>query len=204
MTTSYVLTDIEGTTTPITFVHDVLFPFSQKHLRRFVQDEATARQMLKWIEEDRKEPALKELQGRIWREGYEAGELLSEIYPDVKPALARWTQRGLALGIYSSGSVEAQKLLFRHTREGDLTPFFSHYFDTAVGAKRDASAYRKIVAEVVVPAGRILFLSDVTQELDAAKAAGMRTVQLVRPGTVGGSAHETAADFAEVDRLISP
>ena len=201
---SYVLTDIEGTTTPITFVHDVLFPFSQRHLRRYVNDDATASRLLKWIEEDRKEPELKELQGRIWREGYETGELVSEIYPDVKPALARWNQRGLGLGIYSSGSVEAQALLFKHMQEGDLTPFFSHYFDTGVGAKRDAGAYQKIVAKVAVPAGRIIFLSDVVQELDAARTAGMRTVQVVRPGTVAGSAHETAADFGEVDRLISP
>ncbi len=195
---SFILTDIEGTTTPIAFVHDVLFPFSKKHLDRHAPDAETAARLRRWIEEDRKEPELKELQGRIWREGYESGELVSDVYPDVKPALTRWQQRGLGLGIYSSGSVEAQKLLFRYTSEGDLTPFFGAYFDTKVGAKRETDAYRKIAAELRRPASEILFLSDVEAELDAAQAAGMRTLQIVRPGTVAGRLHATARSFEEV------
>lgn len=194
----FVLTDIEGTTTPIAFVHDVLFPYSAKHLDRFVTNPDEAARFRRWIAEDRKEPELKALQGRIWREGYETGELVSDLYPDVRPALERWKRHGIGLGIYSSGSVEAQKLLFRHTKEGDLTPLFSAYFDTNVGAKREPEAYRRIAADLRLAGESVLFLSDVEAELDAARVAGMKTLQIVRPGTVASTKHPTAAGFDEV------
>lgn len=195
---TYVLLDIEGTTTPITFVHDVLFPFSKRHLKRYVADPERAARLLRYIEEDRKDPELKELQGRIWQEGYASGELVSVLYPDVKPALEKWKAAGKSLGIYSSGSVQAQKLLFAHTQVGDLTPLFSDYFDTKVGAKRQRSAYERIVKSLGRPAGEILFLSDVTEELDAAAAAHMKTTQLVRPGTAAGTHHPVVASFDEL------
>jgi len=227
----YVLTDIEGTTTPITFVHDVLFPYSKARLAEFVRthandsrvqncledtkktvheeeghavsdDEAT-QQLERWIQQDRKHPALKTLQGMIWRYGYESGTYTSEVYADVRPALERWKERGLGLGIYSSGSVEAQQLLFGHTPTGDMTPLFAHFFDTAVGGKRESSSYQAILTRLSLPGSAVLFLSDVPEELDAAEAAGMRTVQLIRPGTVASAGHQTARDFTEVEPLLS-
>jgi enolase-phosphatase E1 len=226
----YVLMDIEGTTTPITFVHDVLFPYSTKHLPEYVRDHAAdptvkqalsdtkatvakengatlddagaVAQLLRWIKEDRKHPALKTLQGLIWRHGYEAGAYTGLIYDDVKPMLDKWQGQGKKLGIYLSGSVVAQKLLFGYTQAGDLTPYFSHYFDTAVGGKREAVAYDKILSELRLPGSDVVFLSDVIEELDAARAAGMKTVQLVRPGTKPGDRHPTAPDYLAVDRLL--
>jgi enolase-phosphatase E1 len=222
----YVLMDIEGTTTPIAFVHEVLFPYAAKHLPAFVaahaadaevrrcldetkataQAEAGARlddagalgQLLVWIAEDRKHPALKTLQGLVWRQGYADGALLSQIYDDVPGALREWAARGLRLGIYSSGSVEAQVLLFRHSDKGDLTPLLGDYFDTAVGPKREPASYRTIAERLGSPAAEILFLSDVEAELDAAAQAGMAPTQIVRPGTRRGERHRSAGPFAEV------
>lgn len=227
----YILTDIEGTTTPITFVHDVLFPYSYEHLANYVhehgqdpvvqkcladtletakkegrphsnQDEAIA-QLLAWIKEDRKHPALKTLQGLIWRAGYANQSFQAQIYPDVKPSLAAWKARGLKLGVYSSGSVDAQKLLFGHTPDGDLTPFFSHYFDTAVGGKREKDSYGRILQALNQAGPEVLFLSDVSEELVAARAAGMATIQLIRPGTRPAAGERHAKDFYEVDSFVS-
>lgn len=223
----YILTDIEGTTTSISFVHDVLFPYSSAHLPNWVRAHAgedrvksalaqvrdtASREMglenpsmdecigllMQWIAEDRKHGALKALQGYIWKEGYTSGAFTSHIYPDVAPALARWKKSGMKMGVYSSGSVDAQILLFGHTSEGDLKPYFSDYFDTAVGHKREVKSYEHICTALGLPAGEILFLSDVPEELDAAKAAGMQTIQLLRPGTAASDRHQTAATFAEI------
>ena len=155
-----------------------------------------------WIDTDRKHPALKALQGLIWREGYESGEFTSDIYADVYPVLAAWKERGLQLGIYSSGSVQAQLLLFKHTDRGDMTPLFSHHFDTAVGGKREAGAYRQILAQLSLAASDVLFLSDIAAELEAAAAVGIQTIQLVRPGTCAAPGQRTAADLYAVDKLI--
>jgi enolase-phosphatase E1 len=226
----YVLMDIEGTTTPITFVHDVLFPYSKAHLAAYVaahadepdvrsalegtkrtaaeesgrrlNDAEAVQQLLAWIDADRKHPALKALQGMIWEDGYGTGAYTSEVYPEVRPCLERWKERGITLGIYSSGSVQAQKLLFKYTPVGDVTPLLSHYFDTGVGGKREADSYRRILAEIKVEAGAVLFLSDVPEELDAAAVSGMQTAQLLRPGTKAGGTHKRAADFGEVERLF--
>jgi len=222
----YVLMDIEGTTTAIDFVHKTLFPYAARHLARFVTEhggeprvaaclaevKATVRDqegraiddreavavLLRWIDEDRKHGALKSLQGMIWRQGYLDGDYVAHVYADVAPALAAWKRRGLILAIYSSGSIEAQKLLFAHTGAGDLTPLISHYFDTTSGPKRERESYLHIARDLAAAPGEILFLSDVAEELDAALAAGMATTQLLRPGTPVGSGHPTAADFSQI------
>ncbi len=222
----YILTDIEGTTTSVSFVYDTLFPYFTKHFAGFYtrhyphyglaeQLEAVMQtvreeenkiigpieavdQLLAWTAADRKHPALKALQGSVWRAAYEAGEIQGHIYDDVLPALQRWQNAGYGLGIYSSGSVEAQQLLFGHSVFGDLRPFFAHYFDTKVGHKREAASYRNIEAALGIPAADILFLSDVEAELDAAAEAGFQTIQLVRPGNQAGTRHRVVADFSEI------
>lgn len=222
----FILTDIEGTTTDINFVHQVLFPYAYQKLPAFVranlqnpevekaleltqqslQEEGLPAQstddlvagLLSWITADRKHPALKSLQGLIWEEGYVSGGFKGHIYPDVLPALERWKQEGLRLGIYSSGSVAAQKLLFGYSVYGDLNPFFEAYFDTAVGHKREVHAYETIANQLNLSPAEILFLSDVEAELDAAKAAGMQCLQLLRPGTIPSMRHEGVGSFAKI------
>jgi enolase-phosphatase E1 len=222
----YILTDIEGTTTDIKFVHQVLFPYSAERITNFVLDNPSDHEvnvcvevtrstlieegmpdptgediidaLLRWIREDRKHPALKHLQGLIWREGYLNGDFKGHVYPDVPPVLEQWQKSGLAMGIYSSGSEEAQRLLFGHSDFGDLKPFFSHYFDTEMGPKREVQSYHNIVNRLGLPAESILFLSDVEAELDAAQAAGMATLQLLREGTVASEGHLGVATFAEI------
>jgi enolase-phosphatase E1 len=166
--------------------------------------------LLGWMARDEKVTALKTVQGRIWAEGYGRGEILGVLYADVPPALQRWAKGGLKLFVYSSGSVEAQKLLFGHVRSeaatasgtADFLPMFQGFFDTRVGPKRAAESYRLICRGANVSATETLFLSDVEAELDAAAQAGLLTCQLVRAadGTVASARHERAADFAEVAR----
>jgi enolase-phosphatase E1 len=131
---------------------------------------------------DRKSTALKSLQGKIWNQGYQDGTLRSQVFPDVKPAFERWTSSGKRLFIFSSGSVQAQQLLFRYSEEGDLTDFLSGYFDTQTGGKREAESYRKIADAIGIAPDKILFISDVTAELKAAQTAGMQTLFSMRPG----------------------
>lgn len=216
-----VVTDIEGTTTAISFVHRVLFPYADAHLDAFLDarggDPAVAAALAeaaadpdaggdvraalhRWIAEDRKFGPLKTLQGMIWEDGFRNGALRAHLYPDVAPALRAWHAGGIRLAVYSSGSVGAQKLLFAHTEAGDLTGLFGGFFDTAVGAKREPASYAAITARLGLPAGSILFLSDVEAELDAAAASGLATCQLVRAedGTVATERHRTAGDFRAV------
>lgn len=221
MSVKYVITDIEGTTTDIRFVHNVLFPFARKHLAQFVEqhqdkpeiaaviaevkaglgDNANLNdvinQLIEWIDQDKKITPLKTLQGFIWQQGYESGELKSHIYDDVVPMLELWRDQDITLGIYSSGSVGAQKLLFKYTQKGDLTPMFSHYFDTNIGHKREADSYHNIAELMNAEPAQVLFLSDVVEELDAAKAAGMQTVQLHRDGQPTGT-HPIASGFSHI------
>lgn len=222
----FILMDIEGTTTSISFVHEVLFPYASAHMEDFVRsntndsriqqaledvkktvqeedqkalsDQEAVEQLLQWIKEDRKHTALKALQGYLWKNGYETGEYKGHIYDDVVPLLEKWKEAGIKMGIYSSGSVEAQKLLFGFSEKGDLTPYLSAYFDTRVGHKREVESYQTIQNILDVPAENILFLSDVQEELDAAKAAGFQTTQLVRPGTEACSEHQTVSDFSQL------
>lgn len=199
-----ILTDIEGTTSSISFVKDVLFPYARDALPGFVRDNADkpgVRQWLDvvatehgaicddemivevlqgWIDEDRKHTALKALQGMVWEAGYADGDFTAPLYPDVAPALRGWHAEGYPLAVFSSGSVPAQKLLFGHTDDGDLLPLFDAFFDTEVGHKREANSYRRIAEALDRAPGEIIFLSDVVEELDAARDAGMRTVLLDR------------------------
>lgn len=217
-----ILTDIEGTTTSLSFVHDVLFPYARRTLPAFIRENKhdpevknlldalreqqgrylTEQQiidlLLHWMNEDRKDTVLKALQGMVWRNGYECGNFTGHVYEDAARKLHEWHDRELTLAIYSSGSVPAQKLLFGHSDHGDLTPLFSHYFDTRIGSKREAGAYKAIADTMKLPAEEILFLSDVVAELDAARAAGMLTTQLIREGQAAGD-HPTAATFDEID-----
>ncbi|NMJ44390.1 acireductone synthase [Roseomonas sp. JC162] len=222
--TTCILTDIEGTTSAIAFVKETLFPFAEAELDAFLdaheEEPAVAAVMAEvghiareqdprstlriWMAEDAKVTPLKTLQGLIWRAGYLDGRLKGHLWPDVAPCLRAWSRAGLRLAVYSSGSVEAQKLLFGHSVAGDLTPLFDGFFDTKVGGKRDQASYAAIAAGLHLPAGEVLFLSDVAEELDAAAAAGMRTCQLVRPadGTQPCGRHPEAADFPGVARLF--
>lgn len=218
-----VLTDIEGTTSAISFVHDVLFPYASSELADFVRDNeddpaiaqilADARDeadepgattervieiLLGWIAEDRKATPLKELQGHIWRNGYESGDFTGHVYVDAVEGLRRWHEAGIDLYVYSSGSVGAQKLLFGNSDAGDLTHLFSGYFDTNIGHKKDVAAYEAIAESIGVDPAEILFLSDVAEELDAARTAGMQTMQLVRDDAVVVGEHQVADDFDDV------
>lgn len=215
-----VLLDIEGTTSAIAFVKDTLFPFAERALDGFLRDHAAepalaaileevralapgedpATALRGWMARDEKVTPLKALQGMIWREGFEAGALRGHLWPDVAPCLRAWAAAGLALRIYSSGSVEAQRLLFGHSEAGDLTPLLSGFDDTRTGPKREAASYAAIAAAAALPPDAVLFLSDVEAELDAAAAAGMRTAQIVRAadGTLAGTRHPTCTTFPEV------
>jgi len=204
MTIRAILTDIEGTTSSISFVKDVLFPYARRALPRFVaargkepavrkwldvvatenggmcQDEMIVEVLQGWIDEDRKHTALKALQGMIWADGYRSVDFTAHIYPDAAKSLRDWHASGLPLYVYSSGSVPAQRLFFGHSDAGDLTAMFSGWYDTEMGGKRDAQSYRNIVESIGIPAGEILFLSDVVEELDAARDAGLQTVLIDR------------------------
>ena len=166
---------------------------------RELTPDAAATVLEGWIDADKKVTPLKTLQGLIWRQGYEAGELKGHVYPDTPEYLRKWHARGLKLYVYSSGSVEAQKLIFAHTAHGDLTPLFSGYFDTRIGGKREAQSYKTILRDTGLPAEAMLFLSDVGEELDAARAAGMKTCQLLRDDKARpATAHPQARNFSEV------
>ncbi|MBJ7372588.1 MAG: acireductone synthase [Pseudomonas sp.] len=223
MSIKAILTDIEGTTSAVSFVFDVLFPYAAKHLPDFVRQNASradvAEQLdavrrdsnepladvervveilLSWIAEDRKATPLKALQGMVWAQGYQAGQLKGHVYPDAVEALQRWHAAGFQLFVYSSGSIQAQKLIFGCSEAGDLTPLFSGYFDTTSGPKREAQSYRHIQQAIGVDAGEILFLSDIVEELDAAQSAGLKTCGLAREGGELGS-HITVDIFTGIE-----
>jgi len=256
-----IVLDIEGTTTPIAFVYDVLFPFARAHLRDFLRNPANASRLqeplqllhAEWLvdgertsvpdpwntsvpagtltsapggrveagdggaggagdggaaayvealmDRDRKSPGLKLLQGRIWEDGYRAGVLKGEVFADVPPALQRWRDAGLDVAIYSSGSELAQQLIFGSTADGDLTRLMVRFFDTAVGAKGAPASYRRIAAELGRAPDRLLFISDVTSELDAAHTAGCAVLLCVRPGNRPQPPHayRTISSFDEIE-----
>lgn len=190
-----VVTDIEGTTSSIAFVHDVLFPYARARLDAYAAAHAAEvapilaevgheplATLHRWMDEDRKATPLKTLQGLIWREGYLAGELKGHVYPDAVLGLRGWRAQGLTLAVYSSGSEEAQKLLFGHSVAGDLSPLFSAWFDTRIGAKAEPASYAGIAAALGLAPAAILFLSDMSAEIAAARQAGLQAVRLVREG----------------------
>ncbi|NKI75463.1 acireductone synthase [Dickeya sp. CFBP 2040] len=219
-----IVTDIEGTTSDIRFVHHVLFPYARARLAGAVaqadhepeiaaaltlarhelgQPEASSAQLLaafnQFMDEDRKSPALKLLQGIIWRSGYRNGDFRGHVYDDVAPQLRAWRGQGIALYVYSSGSVEAQHLLFGHSDAGDLRPLFTGYFDTGVGAKREVASYQNIAGLIGLPASELLFLSDIRQELDAAAQAGWHTCQLIRDEADAESRHRQVNRFDQIE-----
>lgn len=227
MNVKAIVTDIEGTTSSISFVHEVLFPYASHALADFVSShltdarvtkilddvrteageadantERTVEILLQWIRDDRKATPLKELQGHIWRHGYESGEFTGHVYEDAVRNLRRWSGDGMRLFVYSSGSVGAQQLLFGFSDAGDLTPLFEAYFDTRIGPKMAADSYREIAQKIQLDAEKILFLSDVAAELDAAESAGMKTLQLVRNDKVVPGTHPVARDFDEVHSIL--
>jgi len=222
-----IVTDIEGTTSAIAFVKEVLFPYAARAIPDYVRahreradvaaildevareaalprddNEALIGQLLRWIEEDRKLTPLKTLQGLVWRAGYESGAYRAHIYPDAAGALRAWHARGIALYVYSSGSIAAQQLFFAHSEAGDLTPLFSGYFDTTTGAKQDSASYRAIAAAIGVAPEKLLFLSDIKAELDAARAVGLNTCWLQRPQDSAALAqdatHPVARSFDDI------
>ncbi len=228
-----ILLDIEGTTTPIDFVHKTLFPYAKQRIREYVAanwnsiveelrmladehsaddayersyDESSPSSVSNYLEflidSDRKSTPLKSIQGRIWRDGYESGDLRSIVYEDVPPALKAWHDRGRQIAIYSSGSVLAQKLIFRYSDHGDLSGFLSDFFDTNIGHKRDAESYAAIAKTLERSSDEIVFVSDVVPELDAAVSAGFWTALSVRPGNADvdiGVPHKAITSF---DQLV--
>jgi enolase-phosphatase E1 len=235
-----VLLDIEGTTTPITFVTELLFPFVRDRLRRYLDRHSasplhehlwaalraeyeadrrldagvpdwpdsppparvdTIAAYVIWLmDRDRKSTALKKLQGCIWEEGYVRGDLVGEVFPDVPGALSRWHADQRLVGIFSSGSTLAQRLLFRYSQAGDLTPYLTVYFDTTTGPKTDPSSYTRIAERLGTVPEAVMFVSDTVRELDAARACGMRTRLAVRPGNppAPSSGHEPLLSLDEI------
>jgi enolase-phosphatase E1 len=218
-----IVTDIEGTISSLAFVRGVLFPYARAHMGGYVREHAdnatvaallddvraevgkdlsleeVIAQLITWIDEDKKITPLKTLQGLMWEEGYKAADLRGHVYVDAMTRLVQWNHQGIPLYVYSSGSVYAQKLLFGYTEYGDMNKLFSGYFDTRVGAKVEATSYERIAQSIGVDAADILFLSDVEAELDAARAAGMQTVWLVREGHIHPFAsHQQVRDFESI------
>lgn len=223
-----ILTDIEGTTSSLSFVKDVLFPYARAKLPEYVRQHqqepnvkqlladtcreagiactcdadpnAAIAQLIEWIDQDKKITPLKALQGLIWQAGYEQCELKGHLYPDAIYNLKSWKYNGIMLYVYSSGSVLAQKLLFGHTEVGDLMPLFSGFFDTNIGGKKEVDSYRKIADEIGLSPEDILFLSDIKEELDAAKEANFQTVWLVRDHELNKETeHLQVSNFDEIE-----
>ena len=237
-----VLLDIEGTTSSVSFVYDVMFPFALRELDGYLEKSwhtpecraaceqiardagyeslaayaayngevgnevakrrAVCDEVVRLMDGDVKATGLKELQGLIWQRGFQSGELLAQVYDDVPPALLRWNGSGLDVRIYSSGSIQAQKLFFGHSEYGDLLRQFRGHYDTTTGPKREAASYDAIAKDYQLPPGEIAFLSDVVAELDAARAAGMQTVLVLRPGNKliePGHGHAVIASFTQLE-----
>ena len=222
----WIITDIEGTTTSISFVHDTLFPYARTHMPSFLSEhhdnqEVNAQiQAIKvrlkltslnevsvvldqWMREDRKETELKALQGLLWRKGYEAEDFKGHVYSDVEPALRRWDNAGIFVGIYSSGSVAAQRLLFGCSEAGDLSRYLKAYFDTRIGHKKVAASYRAIANDLGVSPDDIVFLSDVGDELSAASESGLAVVQLLRENVIRDDRFPGLDSFDDLDGLWS-
>ncbi|MCB9924599.1 MAG: acireductone synthase [Planctomycetaceae bacterium] len=233
-----ILLDIEGTTSSISFVYDVMFPYIRRELAEYLvrtwgdadlqaaceliavdagfesfavwrEDLVTdgQRQQLvhdevnRLMDGDTKATGLKQLQGLIWKAGFEDGELRAHVYDDVTDALTAWNQMGVDVRVYSSGSIAAQRLFFGHTVAGDLLHCFRGHYDTTTGSKRESSSYSAIAVAFGLRPEEILFMSDVVAELDAARAAGLQTTLVIRPGNVHASAshvHPEIESFAEV------
>ena len=223
MNQQHLLLDIEGTTCPVSFVSDVLFPFAKQELSTYIQqhwDQSPHNKQIQaakkeWLDDrstksiqikqqvtkgeaeeidgliqylkhlisiDKKSTALKDLQGKIWEHGYKNGELKSQLFPETSECLREWREQGLTLSVYSSGSIQAQKLLYRHSPAGDLEKFFSHWFDTHTGPKKSTESYTEIAEQLDSSPNKIWFVSDNGAECDSARLAGMHTLFSLRDG----------------------
>lgn len=233
-----IVLDIEGTTSSMSFVYEVLLPYARTHLVKFLEDhwddpdvvsarhqmarDAGVESFSQWcydlapaqeqrflrdevlalMDRDAKATGLKQLQGLIWRQGFESGTLRAHVYDDVPPALAAWHRRGLDVRIYSSGSVTAQQLFFGHTRHGDLRPYLRGHYDTTTGPKKEVESYRRIAADMGVAPDRLIFLSDVCAELDAARAAGLQTRLVIRPGNANPGTEQGHLEIHDFSTLV--
>lgn len=241
-----ILLDIEGTTSSVSFVYDVMFPYVRKHLTfevltnwlepEYIEafhaiakdagheslgawlktqgmsrenplrgSQLIVQEVTRLMDGDVKSTGLKALQGLIWKAGFDSGELKAHVYDDVRPALVAWNAAGIDVRIYSSGSIQAQKLFFGHTIAGDLLPHFRGYYDTTTGPKKEPASYTKIAAEFRLPPSEIVFLSDIVAELDAARAAGLATALVVREVNASnqasnGGPHREIRSFAELEK----
>ena len=223
MNQQHLLLDIEGTTCPVSFVSDVLFPFAKQELSQYIKqhwdksphDKPIQTAKKEWLDDqspesiqlkqqvmqggteeidaliqylkhlisiDKKSTALKDLQGRIWEHGYNNGDLKSQLYPETAECLREWREQGITLSVYSSGSIQAQKLLYRHSPAGDLEKVFSHWFDTHTGPKKSTESYRTIAKQLQSSPNKIWFVSDNGSECDSARSAGMHTLFSLRKG----------------------
>lgn len=226
----FVLSDIEGTTSSVSYVYDILFPYFRNHIGEITQfahlsevkeafaqvinlcqqeegvvlttSEEVIQKLLQWSRDDRKITPLKTLQGIIWDKGYQLGELKGHVYDDVAFNLEKWVLNGLNVGIYSSGSVNAQKLIFKYSVAGDLTKWLSHYFDTNIGQKRSEESYLKIASRMGLDPSDIVFLSDIQEEIDAASMAGLKTIHVLREQGMSSNSIYRAKDFNEVNNLL--
>ena len=224
---TFILTDIEGTSTSVSFVYDVLFPYFRENIQKvrtmlhlpevqaifqetirlthetenkiITTEEEVINTLIRWSNEDKKITPLKDLQGIFWKEAYETGIIKGHVYDDVAPALKIWKEAAIQVGVFSSGSIAAQKLIFGYSVAGDLSPYFSAYFDTTTGGKREVETYLKISKQLNLQPSEILFLSDIMEELEAADQAGLQTIQLLRPGTTANWKH-TANSFSDILR----
>jgi enolase-phosphatase E1 len=216
-----VVVDVEGTTSSIAFVKEQLYPYARTHIPPYVREHADAIKdildevrriegnaaldlsqliavLLRWMDDDRKVTPLKTLQGLVWRKGFDSGALCAPVYDDALRALTHWRKQGLKLYVYSSGSVAAQRLLFSHTEEGNLTPLFSGYFDTTTGSKLEPESFRAIAGSIGLPAEAILFLSDHTGEIDAARGAGMQAIWVDRAPDAARAESDRIRSFDDI------
>jgi len=217
-----IVMDIEGTISSLTFVKDVLFPYARQHIAAYVRDNAATLEplfadirqiegkpeldiegiittLIGWIDADRKITPLKELQGRIWKTGFEQQAFKGHIYADAAERLRAWHAAGIPLYIYSSGSVAAQKLLFGFSEYGDFTTILSGYFDTTTGPKLEAASYTLIAQKLALPPADILFLSDHAGEVTAARAAGYQVALLDRECTGAQVPFPVATTFTDLE-----
>ncbi|MEM9411052.1 MAG: acireductone synthase [Planctomycetota bacterium] len=234
-----ILLDIEGTTSSISFVYDVMFPYVRENLSHFLDanwgqadvegcipllakdvglssseelvgpdlgaesaKNKVAETVISLMDDDVKGTGLKKLQGQIWKSGFESGKLVAHLFADVAPAIEQWRGQNLQIRIYSSGSVQAQKLFFGHTIVGNLLPQFSAHYDTTIGSKKDCTSYQSIASDAELDASQILFISDVAEELDAAAKAGMQTRLSIRPGNKpvpNPERYQSITDFRKLD-----
>jgi len=235
-----ILLDIEGTTSSISFVHDVMFPYARRELDRYLTENWDSSELsetcdlvakdagfdsfdtwasgkpdtdqltlvrdevLRIMDGDVKATGLKQLQGSIWRAGFERGEMRAHVYDDVPEAIEAWNAAGRNVRIYSSGSIAAQKLFFGHTIVGDLLHLFRGHYDTTIGSKKESASYQQIAAEFELPTPEIAFLSDVPAELNAARDAGMQTALCKRPGNADvppDHGHPEFSGFSELQLI---